>query len=305
MLATSIGQSCVTFGGYHTETPGAIVYALVPRCDQLDSLTAALSHELLEASTDPHVSTAPAFDHVDAENYIWQVTPGGEVGDMCEYANGGEQRLVENYLVQRTWSNRSAAAGHDPCVPVLSTPYVEAAADVPDISVNVGNSQVVSTRAIQVPVRMSKVIDIDLYSDAVAASWTVQAIDVGAMYFGHPELSLALDQPSGHNGDKLHLTVARTAMGMQLTGDSEIELVTLVNGVTIGTLLATRHVLTRLAGYSSGRTKCMKPERTAGHAACCFLAREGRPRRARVRSGVCELDGQGLRAGGSRRRQGR
>ena len=152
---------------------------------------------------------------------------------MCEYADGVRQRLVGNFLVQRMWSNRSAAAGHDPCVPVLPSPYVNATSSLTDISVDFGGGQIVPTRAIQIPIGMSKVVELDLFSVAVAADWTVEAFDVGSMYYGHPELQLALDKPAGHNGDQLQLTITRTAQGTQFTGYSEIELVSIVNGVTV------------------------------------------------------------------------
>ena len=234
-LTASFGASCIAFGGFHEETPdGTIVYALLPRCDDtIDTLTLATSHEILEGATDPHPYTNPAFNVADDEDVMWDVAPGSELGDMCEYADSVRQRLVGNFLVQRTWSNQSGAAGHDPCVPALQTPYVNATANLTDVAADFGGT-VVQTRGIQVPIGTTKVIELDLFSDVVAPNWTVQAFDVGAKYYGHAELQLALDKPAGHNGDKLQLTITRTTMGTQY-GYSEIELVSIVNGVTIGT----------------------------------------------------------------------
>ena len=236
-LTASFGASCMAFGGYHEENAsGAIVYALLPRCDDtIDTLTLALSHELLEASTDPHPNTAPAYNVVDNDDVIWEVTPGGELGDMCEYADGVRQRLVGNFLVQRTWSNQSAAAGHDPCVPAMAAPYVEAVPLVTDITVDFGGGQVIPTRGLSIPIGTTKVVEVDLYSDAPAADWTVEALDVGATYLGHPELSVALDKPTGGNGSKMQLTITRNVAGTQLGSFSEVELVSKVNAVTVGT----------------------------------------------------------------------
>jgi hypothetical protein len=47
------------------------------------------------------------------------------VGDLCEcfdevYLQGGSD---EPYMLCRLWSNASAAAGHDPCVPAPGSAY--------------------------------------------------------------------------------------------------------------------------------------------------------------------------------------
>ena len=77
-LTASFGTSCAAFGGFHEETPdGTIVYALLPRCDDaIDDLTVLTSHELLEAASDPHPYTKPAFNIVDDEDVMWEVAPG-------------------------------------------------------------------------------------------------------------------------------------------------------------------------------------------------------------------------------------
>src|SRR5262249_47323118 len=129
-IETTAAGSCTQFGGYHEEIvrPGdlSIVYAVIVRCpasgdlSSLDLATSFLSHELIEAATDPYVRTQPAFDAVAREFFYWAIRAGGaELTDMC-YLLGKDrlQRFVGPYLVQRSWSNREAAAGHEPCVPV-------------------------------------------------------------------------------------------------------------------------------------------------------------------------------------------
>jgi hypothetical protein len=236
------GTSCVDFGGYHAEvstSAGSVVYAAMPRCTMstkfpgLQYITIATSHELLEASTDPHPFNSPAFNYVDDEDTIINLMPGAELGDMCEVQRAAYQPLVGTFMVQRTWSNASAAAGHDPCVPVLTTPYVEAAANLADITLSAGGQSFV-TRGVQVPVGTSQDVEVDLYSDAPTASFDVVAYDVASMYQKQaPELELTLDKSSGNNGDKLHLTVKRLAQSSQF-GVSEFVLQTQVNGVAVG-----------------------------------------------------------------------
>jgi hypothetical protein len=152
---------------------------------------------------------------------------------MCEHTDAAYQPLVGSFMVQRTWSNASAAAGHDPCVPVLSTPYVEAATNLQDITLS-GGGQSFVTRGIKIPVGMSTTVEVDLYSDAPAADWTVQAIDVASKYeMSAAELSFSFDKTTGHNGDKLQLTITRLKSGS--FGVSELGLASQVNGVTVGT----------------------------------------------------------------------
>lgn len=231
--------SCVQYGGYHDETAAGVVYALMPRCTSttfpgLASTTIATSHEILEASTDPHPESNPAYIAVDDDDAIWQLTPGAELGDMCEYAHAVYQPLVGSYYVQRTWSAASAAAGHDPCVPVLSTPYINAATKLDDITIDLGGGESLVTRGVEVPNGMSKTVEVDLYSDAPAADWTVVAVDAASQYRMAPaELEVKLDKSTGHNGDKLQLTITRLRNSQ--FGVSEVGLASQVNGVTIGT----------------------------------------------------------------------
>jgi hypothetical protein len=237
VLHTSGGDSCQAFGAFHDEatTPGGtpVVYALMPRCGGgIDELTISLSHEVIEAATDPLVNSNPAYQDLDPDHYVWAYTPGAEVGDMCEYVETAAQQLVGNYYVQRTWSNASAAAGHDPCVPA-PTPFMGAApmlmdsASIP--SIHSGN---VTTKGVQVPLGTPKTIDVVLFSDAPTSDYTVHATDV-AHFMGQPtELSFAWDAQTGHNGDKLHLTITRQANGMG--GGSEFVIVVKNGQATTG-----------------------------------------------------------------------
>ena len=235
------GTSCTDFGGYHSEVNyngSPVAYALLPRCtnsmnyDPLQYNTIATSHEIFEAATDPHPFSGPAFNVVDDEDAIMGLTPGGELGDMCEMVRAAYQPLVGTFMVQRMWSNASAAAGHDPCVPVMPTPYVEAAPNLSDITVNAGGGGF-TTRGVSVPMGTSKDVEVDLWSDAPSGDFDVVAYDVASKYLKQaPELQLALDKTSGHNGDKLKLTITRIAAPTNF-GVSEFVVFTQVNGVIV------------------------------------------------------------------------
>jgi len=219
VLSSNFGTSCNDFGGYHSETQtGSVVYALLPRCTSgvLSGLTPALSHELIEASSDPLFSSNPAYQTTDDMHAIWGIAPGGELGDMCEFVHSAFQILVGNDLVQRTWSNAAAAAGHDPCVPELpATPYLGAEPVLPeqlpfeDVE---GNS--ITTPGVTIVNGASATIEVDLFSDSPAADWTVQAIDADHQFYrSQPELAFTWDHTTGNNGSKLNLTIQRTADG--------------------------------------------------------------------------------------------
>jgi hypothetical protein len=240
------GPSCQAWGGYHDEVTiqGAppIAYALLPRCQGgLDTLTVVTSHELIEAASDPHPETATAWgDHMDPNHLVWAFTPGAELGDMCEYVHAAEQRDVGNFLVQRTWSNKSAKHGHDPCVPALATPYVVAIPQMTDdLSIPDGNGGTISTKGVSIPVGMSKTNELDLFSDVPVDMVQVKAIDASSLGGGGgggpggqsgPELVLTLDKDMGGPGDKMMLTIKRMKAGF---GGNEFVVSTRVNGTSV------------------------------------------------------------------------
>ena len=218
---TAGGKSCVSFGGYHSEAMGAnsLVYALIPRCNSnrfpgpLDDTTIATSHEIVEASTDPHVYTAPAFVRLDPNHYVMNRTPGGELGDMCEYVDTAYQPLVGAFYVQRTWSNASALAGHDPCVPVLATPYVGAAPRLGPISLTTRNGTI-STEGVMVNNGSSANVEVDVFSDAPGAQpVTVEAYDAATLNGGQVQLAFQWNRTTASAGDKLQLLITRTIAG--------------------------------------------------------------------------------------------
>ncbi len=229
--------SCKTFGGYHEESRNLhLVYALIPRCPtmgaEIDAITPALSHELIEASTDPLPETAPAFNELDPAELVWGFTPGGELGDMCEFVSAAFQRLVGNFVVQRTWSNASAAAGHDPCVPTLPGPYVGAAPALDDVTLDYGNGET-TTLGVEVPNGDSVTIDLDLFSDAPAPDWTIGTDDVASVVQHLPaELSFSFDKTTGNAGDVIHLTIKRLKNGDN--GGSEFVVTSKVDGEVVG-----------------------------------------------------------------------
>jgi hypothetical protein len=141
--------------------------------------------------------------------------------------------------VQRTWSNKAALAGHDPCVPApAGRAYFNTSPVLADpISLGGGS---LTTRGVIVPGGQSKTIELDLFSDAATSGpWAVSAIDWNTLTGGSPQLGFALDRTSGSNGDKLHLTI---------TSLSATSSYTPATFVVVSTLGSTQHLWVGLAG---------------------------------------------------------
>ena len=209
------GASCTDFNGFHYQgiTNAQLVYAVIPRCASagaltgFDAISASLSHELVEAVTDPFLDSAPAWAFTDVDHLIWSYVPGAEVADLCDLEPQSFQPLVGSYFVQRSWSNTSALAGHDPCVPVLAQPYFVAAPVLTAKQQITFQSQVMTTNGVQIAVGDTKTIAVQLFSDAPTSDWTVDAIDVKQP----AGFTFAWDRQTGNNGDTLHLTITRTS----------------------------------------------------------------------------------------------
>lgn len=217
--------SCTTFGGYHNEvTIGAtrVVYAVMPRCStggsDLDYLTSASTHEFIEAATDPHPFTGAAFNQPDDDHIVWALFPLSEVGDMCAYNTGAEVNLLEiGYTVQRSWSNKAAAAHHHPCVPAPARVYfnsVPILTEAVNIDLSGNGTGAYPTKGVKIPVGTSKTIDVTLFADGATGPWTVQAVDyMQYMRNASPDLSFSINKTQGSAGDTLKLTITRNAVG--------------------------------------------------------------------------------------------
>ncbi len=237
--------SCKSFGGYHQDIKVGninVSYAVIPQCATfgpltgVDVVTGTPSHELIEAATDPYPIAKPAYTTVDDDHISWTFALGaGEVGDMCAQYDSSFYKDPEiGYVVQRSWSNASAKAGTEPCVPVPPTevPYFNASPRLPDdVSMNIG-----VTKGVIVPVGKSKTIELDLFSSAAMSgpmSVTIQAFGSGGgggSMPSTPPVSFALDKTSGVNGDKINVTVTSNAPTVSRLGAT-----TFVITSTVGT----------------------------------------------------------------------
>lgn len=222
-VTTSFGATCQGFNGYHDDfalsAGNYVAYTVVPRCPPpvqgvtvLDELTAEASHEIIEVATDPLPTDKPAYNDVDPDHEGWAALAGGEIGDLCAgFPNAFYKPSGVDDLVQRVWSNKAAAASHDPCEPQGTSPYFNSAPVQTDKMVVNG----ILAKGVQIPIGQSKTVELDLFSDApTSGPWKVSVLDISSMFFGSaPALSFSLDKDTGQNGDKLHLTIKALAAG--------------------------------------------------------------------------------------------
>ena len=214
-------QSCRDFGGYHnnvaldaSHSSQNVAYAVVPRCGSfgnlhgIDAVTGAESHEIVESATDPHPMADTAYGQVDNNHLYWEFAlGGGETGDMCAQFPGVFTKFTElDYAVQRSWSNKAAAAGKDPCVPELpGEVYFNAS---PLLKDNINISGLGSVKGVKIPVGGSGVVELDLFSEAdTGGPWNVEVKDFAQLMGGAATMAFSLDRDSGQNGEKLHLTI--------------------------------------------------------------------------------------------------
>jgi len=209
-------QSCLAFGGYHSQvpitTPSGVVhaaYAIVPEClFPTIPVTEAMSHEVIEATTDPLVSDVTANGwYMDQSRDAWQAVSAAEVGDACalllDFAalinptSKPEQYLESGTIVQRSWSNASLLAGQDPCVPVQSSLYFNVAPSVEKL--------VMSTFG------QKQTIQITGFSNQPTSDWQVKVLDFGFLTSLKTTLGLAFADGGTvatlNNGTVVDLTV--------------------------------------------------------------------------------------------------
>ena len=251
---TSQGQSLCAqgVGGYHDSVQvgsNQYSYAVMPHCNdttatppvvfQASDIEESASHEFAEAATDPipglqTSSGQPAngyqgFDN-DHWNYEFFNQFQDELGDACESFQSSYFQDTETnfpYWVQRMWSNKGVAAGHNPCSPVIAAPFYNTTvftdqlqAVALDFSSLGGGTY--NTKAFHALVGQSVTFQVGFFSDAdTGGPWTVTSeMDTAIAQDpsnGNPidngTATVTLDQPTGENGHKAYVTVTPTKAG--------------------------------------------------------------------------------------------
>ena len=195
------------FGAYHQGmlvTPqGATVsvqtaYAIMPRCGPDEEITTvSAAHELIEAATDPDTNSGTAYY---MKNQLWTLGLGGEVADLCVDFSGRADQFSATFKVPRSWSNLSAAAGHNPCVPLVDGDIYFNAAPVQD--------------QIRMTPGQTLVVQVDAYSDAPLPSWGLSTRDLSQFQGAPSGLAVTFDKISVRNGSKVKMTLKMPSSGL-------------------------------------------------------------------------------------------
>jgi hypothetical protein len=235
------GACCTNYDGYHYEADVGtgvaqvtVPYALSCACSGFDGpgvsdvqeRTIDMSHELVEAATDPFPDSNPAYTQEDTADIVWTLVTDGEVADMCEfYDDANVIPPGSTYMVQRSWSNAAAARFENPCVPVVTTtPYLNSFPQLGSISYSDGVDPPFATRGVHIPLGQSKTVNVALRSaTGVAHAWTVDSFDYNAVIVGgYAETTLQPPKASGTDGDMVELKVTPTSQDAYLRGEAFI-----------------------------------------------------------------------------------
>jgi hypothetical protein len=226
---TDQGQdACNIEGGYHTSLSNSslkngVAYALVLQScgpefglDTVSNATITASHELIEATTDPHPGFAPAWTGFDTASLGWELWNDwqDEVADACEDFIA-EYSYVDTgsfpYTLSRFWSNASAKAGHSPCVPAPAGAYNNVTPlGLESINVYANSpfgASPYTTQGWHISPGQTATVSVGFYSDAPTGSWGVQAYEGDCCENTTSYLTVTPASFSGQNGDTQQLSI--------------------------------------------------------------------------------------------------
>jgi hypothetical protein len=234
--ADSQGSCCSAYDAYHSETKvgtTSVPYAVSCSCPGFDGpsitdiaeRTVNISHELVEAATEPFPYSNPSWGREDDPNVVWTLTTVGEVADMCEFNN--DAYFIPpgaTYMIQRVWSDKAARAFLNPCVPqITSAPYFGAAPQLGSVRYPLQGGGSITTAGVKLALGQTKTIDLTLFSEGpMPGPFRVTPYDFGYLLGGASNLALALDRTSGQNGDTLHLTIRAVSSNPTIGGEAFI-----------------------------------------------------------------------------------
>jgi len=191
----------ISGGGYHYESEvnangHSFVYGVVSPCPGLpapppENIVWAASHEFIEAATDPYFLSAPGYVLLDTTQ-SWS-SIGGEVGDLCTYVLPQWSEGPYSFL-QRVYSNASAAAGGDPCIPSPGTFF---------------GADVEPQTFVALPAGQSTTFQVKGWSTAPVGAWSIYTSQYPVQ--GSAMVNAALGSNTLENGQTTTLTVQMPA----------------------------------------------------------------------------------------------
>jgi hypothetical protein len=203
-----------------------------------------VTHELIEASTDPYPGAPGAYWEVADSDYAYPLWTGAyeaEVGDLCQVLDT-KSAMLDGSPVTTAWSNAAAAAGHDPCVPnQMNRVYFNSIPVLPDVvPVTDPNGITHMANGLSLPVGQQKTIELDLFSDGPTGEWTVSCLDVAAANMKPTAIECSFDKTTGKNGDKLQLTVTAVGPGTVAPGVAMFAILSTMGDPTVNPSVQTQ-----------------------------------------------------------------
>jgi hypothetical protein len=168
--------------------PVAVPYGVFPDCGAGRDITTSVSGALASMATNPQPNDHPAYYMRDAA-WLDVRNQDGQASGLCDGT------VTESgFSLARAWSNKAAAAGHDPCAPASDGDpvYFSAAPTLQIVGAKLGESATVEVTA---------------YSDAPHDAWQLEAIDAATLRGDRAALDLSLSTTSVANGTKVTLTI--------------------------------------------------------------------------------------------------
>jgi hypothetical protein len=252
-------------GGYHQSiTIGSVVaeYAVVPSCNfpgntPAQQTTMSMSHELLESVTDPQQDAngqPTGLFGFDPDHFGFEYFQNlqSENGDVCEFYRDSFYEEKEttpaafDYWVQRTWSNKNAAAGHNPCQPNSDPYFTVTPLDAQAVNVELPPQLTGQSTATQQPTKGFRVLAgstgtfaVGFISDAATSGpWTISVAPGNPVLGTHSfidqynkySITATVDKTSGQNGEKAYVTVNVTTAGSLFKGEI-VTVTSTLNGV--------------------------------------------------------------------------
>ena len=175
-----------------------VPYAVLPRCSDESELTAAASHEILETTTNPDASNR-GFAFEQGSSNLGFTFAGTEAVDPCGLITMDNHWITQDgYAVQRAWSNRAAAAGHDPCTPARpERPYLALVPRSP------------AARLPKVGDRV--VVTVEAAADRDVPIWSISAFDLSGYQDHTSYVDVAFDRSTLATGETATVTITLKA----------------------------------------------------------------------------------------------
>jgi hypothetical protein len=170
----------------------------------------------------------PAYEGFDTDHFAWGLMMyfGGSIGLACETFTVYQFQDSEpgfQFQLARAWSNQSALAGHNPCVPLPPGPYFNVT-PFPDqqdtIAVDgvVVGQNVSQTKGYKAQMGQPRTFQVGFYSDQhtpapiqISAVLPPNVPYVGGASVPNGSAMVSIDKTSGVNGEKAYVTVTPTA----------------------------------------------------------------------------------------------